>query len=132
MGKGKVTSFFFWGDGTVKKDVMVIDRSDPNEEVGYDPKKDKYFTRLDELKEGMHCRRDIAIVNTRRKCPTCGTEDGLFKQYAVYATESGEPTGDGWNLLTDEQKEQCRKNNRKLIKISKEIPEMEWYLAGHF
>ena len=116
----------------MKKDVLIIDRSDPNEKMCYDPKKNKHFTRLDELKRGMHCRRDIALVNIRSKCSVCGTEDALFKQYAVYATESGEPTGNGWTHLTDEEKRECREINRRLIEVSKEIPEMKWYLAGHF
>ena len=116
----------------MKKSVIIIDRSKPDKEVCYDPKEDKHYTILDELRKGRHCRRDIALVNTRRKCPTCGTEDGLFKQYAVYATESGEPTGDGWKLLTEEEKQQCREINIRLIVVSKKVPEMKWYLAGRF
>lgn len=114
----------------MKVHTIVLDRSDPDEVIGYDPETKKNLTRLDELKKGIHCRRDIAVVNTRSKCPTCKTEDVLFKQYEVYATESGEPTGNGWKFVEDKDKERCREINRALIEIAKLVPEMKWFLKG--
>ena len=106
--------------------VFIIDRSDPHEVIAISSKGEK-ITRLDELRRGMFLRRDIALVNVLTECPTCGHKTYL-RQYDVYATKSGEPCGSGWNYLNDEQKEECREINRKLIEVAKLYPEMRHYL----
>ena len=106
--------------------VHIIDRSDPHETVAVGEK--GKITRLQML-QGKHgiIRTDIALINVTVKCPTCGSKD-YWKQFCVYATESGEPRGDGWQHLTDEQKDRCREINRKLIEVAKEHTEMGYYL----
>ena len=81
------------------------------------------------LREGLVKipRTDIALINTLEKCPTCGAET-LRKQYSVYATESGKLTGDGMNVLTDDEYFRCIEQAEKLVELAKVYPKMGIYL----
>ena len=72
----------------------IIDRSDLDEVLCYDPVRKVSYTRREELERRDWHRSDIVLVN--------GTRSG--REYALYVSETGF-SGDLWilDMLTDEQ-----------------------------
>jgi hypothetical protein len=108
----------------VNVNVHLITRSDPDAIVCVDPKEKRSYTRLEDLREnpGIMFRRDIALVNVER--------EGIdHRQYAVYPSRSGNPTGDGWEWLNKAEREFVRDENKRLIEIAKVHPEFDYYLG---
>src|SRR5215831_3567539 len=123
--------------------VHIIDRSNPHEKVMWVPEEnvEKYgyskagdYTRLEAIQESVHKRgywagrTDIALVNVTEAdyCNHCGR--GGHYQLAVEPTLRGPEEGEAWQYLSEEQKQQVREINQRMIEAAQapETRAMSW------
>lgn len=115
---------------------LVFDRSDPDEIVSI-RKGGQKITRLEDLRdqndsELFFIRGDIGMVNAREAhCKSCTCEDHNWTQFLVYATTTGELTGEGLKYMSQANINQCREIATRLVAIAKVHPEFKTYLKGY-
>jgi hypothetical protein len=105
--------------------VILIDRSDPDQLVAFDPKRpegERDITQLQSLRESNgFLRSDIVLVNIWHR-------GDVTRQPAAYASESGEPYGEALDYLGLKDLLEAWAINARIIETAAKHPEFKRYL----